>query len=320
MQDAEWYGGTAAVPHTRERSSRLLGALLVVVAAALWATFGLFAKRLYAAGFTALELATIRNWVGFAGIALLALPRPSRLRIRTRDLPFFAAYGILAFATFALMYLLTLRQTSVAIAVSLLYTAPAFVVMLSALLWRERLPATNIVALVLVLAGVVLVTGALTALRAGAASLGVGALLTGLCSGFAYGLYTLFSKTATDRYPDPIAPVFWMFAFATLAMTLIEPPFEAMMRPHGEWLALIGLGLVPTVFPYLLYLQALRWLRASTAAMLASVEPVIAALLAALLLGEGLDAARVVGIAMIATAAALLAREKPAVQDPKAIM
>ena len=114
--------------------------------------------------------------------------------------------------------------------------------------------------------------------------------------------------------------VFWMFAFATLGLTVIQPPFEAMARPHGEWPALIGLGLVPTLLPYLLYLQALRWLRASTAAMLASVEPVIAALLAAALLGEGLDATRVAGIAMIAIAAATLAREKPAVQDAKTIM
>lgn len=304
----------------QQSSRQLLGALLVICAAALWATFGLFAKRLYEADFTPLELASIRNWIGFIGVALLALSRPARLKIRARDLPFFAAYGIPAFALFALMFLLTLQETSVAIAVSLLYTAPAFVVLLSAVLWREHLPKTHIVALVLVLGGVVLVTGAVDALRTGAAALTMGALLTGLLSGLTYGLYTLFSKAATDRYPDPIAPVFWMFAFATLGLTIIQPPFEAMARPHDEWPALIGLGLVPTLLPYLLYLQALRWLRASTAAMLASVEPVIAALLAAALLDEGLDVTRVAGIAMIAIAAATLAREKPAVQDAKAIM
>lgn len=320
MAESTRHAGSDGVPHAHQKSTRLLGALLVVLAAALWATFGLFAKRLYDAGFTPLELASIRNWVGFTGIALLALPRPSRLRIRPRDLPFFAAYGIPAFALFALMFLLTLQQTSVAIAVSLLYTAPAFVVVLSALIWRERLPRAHILALVLVLGGVMLVTGAVNALRAGVASLSGTALLTGLLSGLTYGLYTLFSKSATERYPDPIAPVFWMFAFAMLALTIVQPPFEAMARPHGEWPALIGLGVVPTLLPYLLYLQALRWLPASTAAMLASVEPGIAALLAAALLGEGLDATRIAGIAMIATAAAMLAREKPAVQDPKVII
>ncbi len=320
MQHARRHARSDGVPPAQQTSRRLLGACLVVVAAALWATFGLFAKRLYAAGFSPLELASIRNWIGLAGVALLALPRPSRLALRARDLPFFAAYGIPAFALFALMFLITLRQTSVAIAVSLLYTAPAFVVLLSAIAWRERLPRAHLLALALVLGGVVLVTGALDALRAGAAALGAAALFTGLLSGLAYGLYTLFSKLATDRYPDPIAPVFWMFAFATLGLTILQPPFGAMARPHGEWPALIGLGIVPTLLPYLLYLQALRWLQASTAAMLASVEPVIAALLAAALLGEALDGTRIAGIAMIAVAAATLARAKPAVQDAKAIM
>jgi len=319
MDDSRRHAGSG-VPHAQQKSTRLLGALLVVVAAALWATFGLFAKRLYSAGFEPLELASVRNWVGLVGITLVALSRPSRLRIRARDLPFFAAYGIGAFALFALMFLYTLQQTSVAIAVSLLYTAPAFVVLVSAVIWRERLPRAHLLALVLVLGGVLLVTGAVDAFRADSAVLGTRALLTGLLSGLTYGLYTLFSKAATDRNPDPIAPVFWMFAFATLGLTILQPPFEAMARPHGEWPALIALGIVPTLLPYLLYLQALRWLRASTAAMLASVEPVIAALLAAALLSEGLDATRIAGIAMIAIAAAMLARETPVVQDPKAIM
>lgn len=212
-------------------------------------------------------------------------------------------------------FLLALQQTSVAIAASLLYTAPAFVVLLSTLLWHEHLPRTHMVALGLVLAGVMLVTGAVGALLAGTAPLGSMALLAGLVSGFTYGLYTLFSKAATRRYTDPIAPVFWMFAFATLGLTVVQPPFSAMARPHGEWAALLGLGIVPTLLPYLLYLQALRWLRASTAAMLASVEPVIAALLAAGLLGERLDATRLVGIALIAAAAAMLAREPKAVVE-----
>ncbi len=248
--------------------------------------------------------------IGWVGVGLLALPRARRLRIPVRDLPFFALYGIGAFALFALLFLITLQSTSVAIAASLLYTAPAFVVVLSALIWRERLPRTHWAALALVLSGVALVTGAVSAVLAGTAPLGTAALLTGLGSGFAYGLYTLFSKAATERYTDPITPVFWMFAFAALAMTVIEPPWIALRRPHDSWPALLGLGLVPTLLPYLLYLQALRWLRASTAAMLAAVEPVIAALLAAGLLGEVLDATRVVGIGLIALAGGLLARER----------
>lgn len=292
------------------------GALLVIGAAALWATFGLFAKRLYEAGFSPLELASIRAWIGWIGVGLLALTRPGRLRITLRDVPFFAAYGILTFALFAFLFLLTLQSTSVAIAAALLYTAPAFVVVTSALILRERLPATHWAALVLVLAGVALVTGAVDAVIAGTAPLGTKVLLSGLGSGFAYGMYTIVSKMATDRYRDPITSVFWMFAFATLAMTIVQPPFAALARPHDAWLAVLGLGIVPTLLPYLFYLKALHWLRASTASMLACVEPVIAALLAVAFLGESLDAARIAGIALIAIAAGVLSRGRGGEVNP----
>lgn len=281
----------------------------MLAAATLWATFGLFAKRLYTAGFTPLELASIRTWIGWLGLALLAASRPRRLRITRRDLPFFALYGIGAFALFEVLFLIALERTGVAIAAAMLYTAPAFVVLISAIVLREHLPLRHWLALLLVLAGVTLVTGAAGAMLTGTAPLSGLVLLVGLGSGFAYGCYTIFSKRAAGRYDDEIFVVFWMFAFATLGLSVVAPPFAAMARPHGEWPALLGLGIVPTLLPYILYLTALRWLHASTAAMLASVEPVMAALLALVLLGETLDPPRIAGIVLIAAAAALLTRK-----------
>jgi drug/metabolite transporter (DMT)-like permease len=288
----------------------------VLAAASLWATFGLFARNLYAAGFSALELATIRAWLGWLGIALVALPRIRRMRLRLRDVPFFALYGVAAFALFEVLFLLTLQRTSVAIAAALLYTAPAFVVLISAVLWQEHLPLRHWGALALVLVGVVLVTGAATAVLTGAVPLSATAVLTGLGAGFGYGLYTLVSKVAAQRYEDPIFSLFWMLAFAAIALSIVAPPFAAMRDAGDAWPALIGLGIFPTVLPYLLFLQALHWLRASTASMLASVEPVVAALLAALFLGEALDAPRLTGVALIAVAAGLLAYERGAGPGP----
>jgi inner membrane transporter RhtA len=74
-------------------------------------------------------------------------------------------------------------------------------------------------------------------------------------------------------------------------------------------LLLIGLGVVPTLLPYALYLAALRHLRASTAAMLASIEPVIAAAYAAVLLGERMDGLQIAGMLLVVCAAVLLARD-----------
>lgn len=293
-----------------QRSERpLIGAALVLGAASLWATFGIFAKVLYDAGLDPLELASTRAAVCFACVLLLALPRGMRdVRVPLRSLPFLVAYGVLGFALFGLLFLAALERTSVSIGVALLYTAPAFVVLASALLWRERLGTLRMLALVLVLAGVVLVTGAAGAVLSGAAALPPTALLLGLGSGAGYALYTLFSKVSSGRHGG-LASLFWCFAFAALALGLLVPPWAAFVRAPDRWLLLIALGIVPTLLPYALYLAALRHLRASTAAMLASVEPAIAAVLAALLLGERMDVIQLIGMSMVVAAAILLARQ-----------
>ena len=293
-----------------------LGAVLVLGAASLWATFGLFAKYLYTRGYTPLELASVRAAVGFLGAALVLAPRPSRLRIDRRGLVFFALYGVLGFAFFETVFFAALERTTIAIAAALLYTAPAFVMLASRVLWHEPIPRWKLLALGLVLAGVLLVTGALSALRAGAAPLGTGALLLGLGAGVGYALYTLFSKVAMRRYPASAA-LFWSFLFAALALALLAPPLAPLFRHRSDLPVLLALGVVPTLIPYALYLGALRHLRASTAAMLASLEPVIAALLAALVLHEPLDAPRVLGIALIVSAAVLIAREATRSSPPE---
>ena len=285
----------------------LVGVALVVGAAALWATFGLFAKRLYLYGFTPLELASIRTWIGLAGAAVVLVLRRSWPELRRRDVPLFLAYGVLGFALFEVLYLAALERTSVSIAVALLYTAPAFVVLLSRLIWHERIARGELAALALVLAGVLLVTGAVRAVAAGEALLGSAALAAGIASGFTYALYTVFSKLALARY-DPFTTVFWSFAFAALALLIVQPPLPAALREPDALPWLLGLGLVPTLFAYLLYLAALRWLRASTASMIAASEPVIAALLAAWLLGERLRTEQGAGMIAIVAAAVWLAR------------
>lgn len=304
--------GESAVRTEPVRRRALVGAALVLAAASLWATFGLFAKVLYGAGFSPLELASVRTAVAFVAVAIVAVPRLLRsdggVRVPLRSLPFYAAYGILGFALFELLLLAALERTTVSIAIALLYTAPAVVAVASVLLWREQLGPQRVAALAAVLVGVLLVTGTAGAVLRGRAPLSAPALAYGLAAGAGYALYTLFSKVATTR-DGPLASLFWCFLFATAALTVAASPVAPFLRAPEHTLMLLALGIVPTVLPYALYLAALRELRASTAAMLASVEPVVAALLAAVLLGERLDALQASGVLLVVSAAALLARQ-----------
>jgi drug/metabolite transporter (DMT)-like permease len=280
--------------------------LLVLAAASLWGTLALFARVLGGAGISASEMTSVRAAGAAVGLGLWLLRRPARLRIRPRDLPFFLAYGVIGLTLFHYLYFAALEHTSIAVAVALLYTAPAFVLLASRVLFGERIDGARLGALGLVLAGIFLVTGALRLLATDQATISGAALLFGLGSGLSYGLYTIFGKHALDRY-DPYQTVFYSFLFGALVLALVAPPWVPFREHPEATVPLLLLGIVPTIAPYLLYILGLRHLPPSTASILASVEPVVATLLGFVWLGEAMGVDQMAGIALIIAAALVLA-------------
>lgn len=289
----------------------LIGGAMVLGAAALWGTLGLFARALGGAGLSSLELAGIRAAGTALGLgAWLLIRHPARLRITLSAIPFFAAYGLIGLALFHFLYFATLERTSIAVAVALLYTAPAFVVIAGRILYGEPIDRRRGTALALVLAGVFLVTGALRLLATGEATISAPAIVLGLGSGVGYGLYTVFGKSAVGRF-DSWQTVFYPFVFAALALSLIAPPWRPFIEHPQATIPLILLVVVPTLLPYLLYINGLRHLPSGTASILASIEPVVATLLGFIFLGEAMTSDQLMGVAAIVAAALILARGAP---------
>lgn len=291
-------------------SHRGLGVGLILGAACLWGTFGLFGKKLFSYGYTPIELASLRTWIAWALLALIMLVQRKSVRIAWRDLPFYIAYALFAFALFQFLYFETLELAPVAVAAALIYTAPAFVLLISAAFGTEKLNLRRVGLLLLTLLGVVLVTGAARIIRSGAA-IPMTAIVLGLAAGFTYALYTLFSKRGVERY-DAMRNMFWVFALSSLALAIPAPPWT-VMGPVTSLPWLLGIAVLPTLIAYLLYVKALEFTDATTASMLATAEPVVAAILGALVLGEATGTDSVIGIALIVLSAVLLVRQQPEV-------
>ena len=133
-------------------------------------------------------------------------------RIRLRDLWCFAGCGIVSISMFNQLYFNTLQRTSVAIAVVLLYTSPIFVTAMSCLFFKEKFGQRKMVALGLVTAGCVLVSGALNGNAENRLDWRV--LLMGIGFGFCYGLYSIFGRFAQRRGYGSDAITLWAFIFA----------------------------------------------------------------------------------------------------------
>ncbi len=270
---------------SRRPRRRALGPILVAGAGALWGTIGIAAKGAFRYGISPSEVALWR--AGGAFVVLLAvaiLVRRDALRIAPRDLLLFAAYGSIGVAVFMTVYLTAIRLSTVAAAAMLLYTAPAWVTLLARIFFREPLTRQKVAAVLLTVTGSALVV---RAYAPAALRLNLGGVLAGLAAGLTYALYSIFGKQALRRY-DPFTTVLYGLGFGTGFLLLALRRWPAL--PSAAALPVVlYLILAPTVFAYLLYTGGLRMMEAGRASIVATVEPVVAAVLGFLLLGELLD-------------------------------
>lgn len=283
------------------RRWRLLAPALVALAGLCWGAIGIFSRPLAAAGLSSLQLTLLRNLLAAAALLVPMLLRPGRLRLRLRDLWLFLGTGICSIALFNICYFACMRLSSLSVAVTLLYTSPCFVMALSCLLFRERFTPGKAAALLLALVGCMCITGVL----GGGQRVGGAALVTGLLSGFGYALYSIFGKLALRRY-HWLTVTFYTFFIAAAALLPFGRP-AALLSSLGSgtlWLSALGLALVSTVLPFLLYTLGLSHMDAGLAAVIACVEPAAATVAGVLLFHEPLTAMGLTGLALVALSVA----------------
>jgi drug/metabolite transporter, DME family len=288
----------------------LLGALAVAAAASMWGTLGFFAKILYAQGVSFESLVAVRASVGWLAVIgfLLATQGTRSLRVSGRDLTFLLPLGLIGIGAFYLFYFYTVRESTVGTAAILLYSAPAFVVILARLFLREPLNAAKVFALLSTVGGIFLIAGAYDP-----ANLEVSPkiLLTGLLSGLTYGLYAIFGRPLAGHL-SPAVILSYALAFGSVLLIVAALPTLDTLAglPAGSYALLLMLSVVHTALAFALYTVGIRHLGAGRAAIVATAEPVVAGILGVTLLNEELTALKVLG-ALLVLAGAALAQAKP---------
>lgn len=271
--------------------------LQILLAGSLWGLIGLFNRNLTAGGLSASSIVAVRNIGGLIvlGLVLLVLDR-SVFKIKLCHLPYFFGTGVISILLFTLCYFSAQQMCSLAVAAILLYTAPAFVVVLSAILFHDRLTKRKLAALALAFLGCTFASGVWSG---GLAVTGWG-LVLGIASGFFYGLYSIFGRYALAHY-QPLTVTFYTFVFAGAgALFLLKPAELGSCLSHTSMLLLaLGLVVISTVLPYILYTRGLAKIESGKASILASIEPVVAALVGVLAFGEPMGIMVVLGLVCI---------------------
>ena len=291
---------------TQTQKKAPLGACAsILLAAALWGIIGLWNRRLMAGGFSPTDIVVVRNFGGMALLAaIFAVKDRSVFRVKREHLKYFFGTGVISVVLFTVCYFSCQKVCSLAVASILLYTAPSFVVLLSAILWKEPVTKRKLLALLLTLVGCALVCG----LFSGGLTVTLTGILLGLGAGFFYALYSVFGRYALAHY-DSMTVTVWTFLFAGPASLVLVPGSRtlgpALARPD-MWLTAAGLVVFSTVLPYIFYTKGLSRVEAGQASIMASLEPVVAALAGILAFGEPMSAATVVGILCVLAGVVIL--------------
>ena len=301
---------TTVEPVTPGRSRRLTGVLLAVVSAASFGVMPVLTKVVYDDGAEPVGVLAVRFALAAVALLLLAgaagqpLPRGGRLLA-------LAVLGGVGYVAQGLFYFSALERISAGLTALLLYVFPAVVVLLSAVLLRERPRPLALGCVGLAMLGTVLTIGPVQGGQGRGVALGLGAALV-------YAVYIVASSQVRGIGALATAATVLSAAAATTGvLALLTRP--ALPQSAPGWLALVVVALVCTVVAVTTFFGALALLGPSDTAVVSTVEPVVSVAVAGLVLGERLSAPQLAGGAVVLVAVAALARLRTPAAEPEAV-
>lgn len=287
----------------------LLGYTMVLSAAVLFAVNGTVSKVILASHVSSLRLAEVRT--AGAGLVLalgLALLDPRRLRLRARELPFLAVFGICGVAFVQWLFFLAIHRLPIGIALLLEYLAPLLVALWARFVVKEPVRRRIWLALVLAFTGLSLVVQ----IWSGVTLNGFG-VAAALVAAVVFAAYILLAEHAVGSR-DPISLSCYGFLFAALFWACIRPWWSFPAGVVNDRVSLLGnlagwhlpiwalmawMIVLGTIAPFALVVSALQHIAATRAGIVAMLEPVAASVVAYLWLGESFGAVQLVGGAVV---------------------
>jgi drug/metabolite transporter (DMT)-like permease len=282
------------------------GLLLLLIAVVFWGAAAPFGKYLILSRFDTLTITQARTSLAFVLLFLFfAVKNRTLFRVQIRDVWKFAILGVVGLAITNFTYYFTVKESTVATAILVQYSAPVWVLLYSVWVLKEdRLDWITILSLVVALAGCYL---AVTSGSMRDVSLRGWALLTGPLSAFTFAYQVIATKQLLKRY-SVWTMLLYILGFATIFWLLINPPWNIIEKNYqpADWGFLWLFAIVSILIPQAAFASGLRFIDASKAGIVSILEPVFAIGAAFLILGESLNLIQICGGGMVLAAVALL--------------
>ena len=269
---------------------------MVAAAATLWGTVGVQVQTLFNYN---LSLQSIIFWrLFFAFIILFSFvffTNKKRLIIDKKGLVYLALMGLFSQLLFNLFYFSCIQKTTIATAVTLLYSAPIFIAVMARIFYKELFTPIKTVALFLCMGGCFFAAtgGSVAVLK-----LNLIGVLMGLGAGFTFSLVTIISKAIINKYHQ-LTIIVYALGFGLLFYLPFSHPLIIFQKslPLEVWLLISFFGVISTAIAYGLYITGISYgIEVSRAGIISTLELVVAVILSYLIFKEALWGWKLVGI------------------------
>lgn len=273
--------------------------IYILLSALFWGIAGIYVRILEETALSQMGIVFGRSFFTAIILVVFILFKDKNLfKVKLKDLPLFIGAAVFSIILFNFSYYKTMSLTSLSVAAVLLYTAPFFVVIISAFLFEERLNVKKVCALFVAFVGCLFVSGIFDSQN----RITLAAIIFGLLTGFGYALYTIFSRILIDKGYDTFTITFYTFLFSAilcLPLINISSTFSVMFSSKTALFTIVLMALFNTVIPYILYTKGLLGVEASVAPIIATLEPVVATVTGIIVYSEKLTFSGALGIVLV---------------------
>ena len=277
-------------------NARQKGYLYILISAVLWGTPPIFSTLSYRYGSDALTSAAMRSYLSCAIFLIWMLANGSLKKLKLREIPFYLIYGVVAGGCTFACYMTAIEHLSIAMAAILLYTSPAFVILINRVVYKEPITRVKLLAVLCTFGGCLLVLQAyhVEILAHNLPWVGVG-----LAAGVCFSMTTVVGKKAKE-YHDGRFNAGMMCIFGSLVFLAVKPPWSVAAISFRLWLCFGGLAVFGTVLAYMVYLKGLDIVAdGGSASIIATLEPIVGSVFGVIFFGDKLEVLQIFGILLV---------------------
>ena len=280
----------------QQKQSNAAPVLSVLGALILWSSSFVAIKVAYTT-FPPITLAVTRFVVATLILGALALLPGNRVRLEKKDILTFAVCGLTGIMLYAVLQNIAMQWTSASSATLIIASYPIITLLLESVIYKIKLSAVKIVAVLIAIVGVVILSYVKAEARLEGELLGI---LLLVAAGVVWAVYNFMTKKVVNRYP-PITLLFYSTLFGTIFM------LPLVLFERGQWQQptlmsfsmMMFLGVFCSVIAFLLYNRGLKTMAASTVTSMLNLVPIFGVFFSWLLLGEQVSLRKFIGGAIV---------------------